>query len=32
MKEKMKEADDHMQNCDFTEIPHIANKHLWDQS
>ena len=27
----MKEADDHMKNCDFARIPQVPNKHLWDQ-
>ena len=27
----MKEADDHMQNCDFLAIPHRLDRQLWDQ-
>ena len=29
--EKTKDADNHMQNCDFVGIAHVAGKHLWGQ-
>ena len=31
MEAKMKEVNDHMQNCYFARILHVPDKQLWDQ-
>ena len=28
---KLKEADEHLQTCDYVGIPHVPDRQLWDQ-